>query len=371
MIREFGKFSLLLVVVLAVAGLSLADDTKGMQVGKPPIKSAGPLCFGPEGLMFLADPMEAKIYAIDTKDNSVASAEQAVNVEAINEKIAGLLGTEAAQVQIVDLAVNPASGAIYLSCARGRGPDAMPVIVRVDRLSKLALFSLDKVPFSGVALTNAPANDPQGRRGNPRMESITDLGFINGRLVVAGLSNEEFASKLRSIPFPFKEVDPGTSVEIYHGSHGAFETRSPIRTFTSYKIGQEPHILAAYTCTPLVKFPIEQLKPGIKVQGKTVAELGNRNRPLDMFVYRKDGKDFILMANSARGVMKVSTEDIDSIEPITSRVADTKGLKYETLADWQGVMQLDRLDENNAIVLVKPGDPNQPGPQHLKTMPLP
>jgi len=47
----------------------------------------------------------------------------------------------------------------------------------------------------------------------------------------------------------------------------------------------------AYTCTPLVQFAIPDLKPGAKVKGKTIAELGNRNRPLDMIDYQKDGKD--------------------------------------------------------------------------------
>ena len=40
-------------------------------------------------------------------------------------------------------------------------------------------------------------------------------GFTDGRLYVAGLSNEEFSSKLRSVSYPFNTVDSGASVEIY------------------------------------------------------------------------------------------------------------------------------------------------------------
>jgi hypothetical protein len=36
--------------------------------------------------------------------------------------------------------------------------------------------------------------------------------------------------------------------------------------------------------------------------GTTIAELGNRNRPTDMIVYRKGGKDYLLIANTSRGV---------------------------------------------------------------------
>ena len=57
------------------------------------------------------------------------------------------------------------------------------------------------------------------------------MAFVDGTLWVAGLSNEEFASKLRAIPYPFASVDHGTSVEIFHGNHAAVETRSPVYTF--------------------------------------------------------------------------------------------------------------------------------------------
>jgi hypothetical protein len=186
-------------------------------------------------------------------------------------------------------------------------------------------------------------------------------------VLIAGLSNEEFASTLRAIPFPFQTVANGTSVEIYHGAHGRFETRSPVRTFVPFNIGHEPHLLAAYTCTPLVQFPITELKPGAKIKGKTIAELGNRNRPLDMIVYQKDGKDFLLLANSSRGIMKISTDRIEKAESITAKVADKKGQPYETIESWKGVDQLDLLDAQHAVVVRRA----EGGTLHLESLALP
>jgi hypothetical protein len=54
--------------------------------------------------------------------------------------------------------------------------------------------------------------------------SVTDMSYIGGRVVFAGLSHEEFASNLRAVAFPFSEVDPGTSVEVFHGAHGQLES---------------------------------------------------------------------------------------------------------------------------------------------------
>lgn len=339
-----------LVTLPVIAGLS-----DGMTEGAVTLKSAGPLAFAPEGILLVADTKAAAVVAIATGDTKDAGAKP-VKVDGISQKIAALLGTSADQILINDMAVNPSSRNVYLSVSRGRGPDAIPVIVRVKGGGEIEAVSLEKVKSSRAELPNAPEDAVVGdgrRQNNPRTESITDIAFLEDRVIVAGLSNEEFASTLRDLHFPFSKVEGGTSVEIFHGAHGKFETRAPVRTFIPLIVGNEPSVLAAYTCTPLVQFPIRELKPGAKIKGKTVAELGNRNRPLDMISYQKDGKQFLLLANSSRGVMKISTAGIVEIEGITEPVSGTKGLGYETIEAWKGIDQLDRLDEKTAVVLAR------------------
>jgi hypothetical protein len=183
--------------------------------------------------------------------------------------------------------------------------------------------------------------------------------------MIAGLSNEEFSSSLRSIPFPFQAASKGAGIEIWHGSHGRFETQAPVRTFVPYEINGEKSILAAYTCTPLVRIPVSELKAGAKVKGTTIAELGNRNKPLDMIVYSKGGKHFILMANSSRGVMKLTADNLESYQPITKQTEVT-GVPYETIATLKGVQHLDKYDDASALVLMGEG-----GSLDLRTVPLP
>jgi hypothetical protein len=350
------KTPLSFIVLLAAGHLCLqaADWQAGMKEGKPEFKSISQLAFGPDGILFIADTKAAAVTAVVTGDTKPASGPTPLKVEGINQKIAGLLGTTADQLLIADMVVNPVSRNAYLAVSRGRGPDALPVLVRATTAGKLEVVSLDKVKFSRGELPDAPVDGVVGqgnRQSNPRQESITDIAFFRDRFLIAGLANEEFASTLRAIPFPFEMMTNGTSVEIYHGAHGRFETRSPVRTFVAFNVGDQPSLLAAYTCTPLVQFPISELKPGAKIKGKTIAELGNRNRPLDMIVYEKDGKDYILMANSSRGIMKISTDKIENAESIADKVDGTKGQPYETIASWTGVDQLDKLDAKNALVV--------------------
>lgn len=347
--------SVVAVASILCASASAAELARGLdQKGAPDLKSAGPMAFGPDGILFIGDPQGAAIFALDAAEKAPSSAIDKINVKEIDKKVAALLGASADQILINDLAVNPRTGTAYLSVSRGRGPDADPVIVRVSQQGKLSVMELDGIRYAKAPLPNAPdANAKDRRGGSKRQESITDLAFVDGRVVVAGLSNEEFASNLRTIPFPFSDADTGTSVEIYHGSHGQLETHAPVRTFVSYTVNDQPQLLAAYTCTPLVKVPLVELKPGKKVRGTTVAELGNHNRPLDIIVYEKGGKEYLLIANNARGVMKIDAAQLGDAEGINSPVKDTAGVGYETIDGLKGVQQLDKLNGEQAIILVQ------------------
>lgn len=344
----------LCVLALTAGSVPAAD----MKQGTADLKSAGPLAFGPNGLMFIGDPQSAAIFAIDTGDKA-SQANGPVKISKIDERMAGLLGTTAADLTIADMAVNPTSGNVFFSVGRGRGPQATPVILKLDRKGDLTEFSLKDVKYSKAELPN-PAT------GRGRTDSITGLGYVDGKLFVAGLSNEEFASKLRVIPYPFQQLDRGTSIEIYHGGHGKLETNAPVRTFTTYEIGGDAQLLAAYTCTPLVRIPVSQLKSGEKIKGTTIAELGQGNKPLDMVIYNKGGKDYILMSNTARGVMKIDLKNAATQDGINTHIRGVAGLPYETIKDLKNVMQLSQLDKSHALILVKDGSTH-----NLETIDLP
>jgi len=357
---------LALAAVAAMAAPSFAQDlTAGMTKGAPDLKSAGQLAFAPEGILLVGDAVGGAIFAIATGETSGKPDEAKIDVAGLDGKIAAALGTTANEILVNDLAVNPASGKVYLSVSRGRGPAATPVLLRLDGAEKISEVSLKEVSFSKAVLPNLPAAG-EGKN-NQRGEAITDLAYSNGHVLVAGLSNEEFSSNLRSIPFPFKTAEGGAGIEIYHGSHGRFETKSPVRTFALYTSGKETQVLAAYTCTPLVRFPVGELKPGAKVKGVTVAELGNRNRPLDMIVYQQGGKDYALLANNSRGVMKISLDNVEAAKAITEKVPDKAGQPYETIASLKGVVELDRLNKDHAVVLIR----TEAGALNLQTIPLP
>jgi hypothetical protein len=351
----------------ATAVLLLACTLVFSATSRPPeIKSAGPMAFGPNGVLFVGDSIGAAVFAIDTHDIVKAHAPvSAIQFKDIDRQIAGMLGIGVDQLLINDIKVNPVSKRVYISVSRGRGLDSIPVILRTDASGRLTEFMPDRKSYTAALLPNPPVSNPRAENRNPRLETITQLGFADGKVLVAGLSNEEFSSNLRVIPFPFRSVDQGASVEIYHGSHGDYETQAPVRTFFPWMIGSKRYIVAAYTCTPLVLIPVRDLKPGAKVTGTTIAELGMGNRPLDMIPYRKDNHDFILLANSYRGVMKLSAENLDRYEAITEP-AQLEGVPYKRIAGLKGVRRLTGLDDSTALIL-KDGQNGM----DLESIPLP
>jgi hypothetical protein len=335
--------------VVAVAPAAWADDVPaGFKSGTPELKAAGALAFGPDGILFVADAPAGTIYAIATGDTKPAGT-KSLKVEKLDDAIGGLLGIPGTDVVVNDLKVNPASGTVYISGARGRAPGAAAVLVKVGADGKPTEVPLKDVKYSSIKLDNT---------GNKRSPAITSMAFHKGDLYVAGLTNEEWQSNLKAIPFPFSETTTkGAGVQIYHGAHGKYETQSPVQTFMAYEINGQPNLVASYICTPLVKFPVEKVKGGDKVKGTTVAELGSGNRPLDIIAYEKDDKHYALMANDRHGVIKVHLDGIDKIAEITAPVprGETAGLKYDKVTGQAGVIQLDKLNAGTAVVLKKTG----------------
>jgi hypothetical protein len=340
---------LVVLVVLVLASASMPVAARPPAAAGPAFTSIGPLAFGPGGVLFAADRQAATIFALNLGAQASGKTPGTKDIAGVDQQIASLLGTAATDIAITDIAVHPTSKNTFVSVMRGQGANAKPALVRIDGAGTIDLVTLDALAFTSVTLPN-PANVSTTGRGG-RASSVTDLAYVDGRLVVAGLSNEEFASKLWSVPYPFAATDRGASVEIYHGNHAAVETRAPVMAFVPYGINGQLNIVAGYTCTPLVKFPFSTLKAGEKVVGTTIAEFGAGNQPLDMILYKKGGQDFILMSNSRHGVLKIATAPFGSAGAITTPVKGTGGVPFERIATMTGVEQLDLLDGERSIVI--------------------
>lgn len=321
-------------------------------LGDPEIASVNSLSFGPEGILLIGDSKKASIYAIQTNDTKKPLGKpKPISLTGFDAKVAAALGTEIKNIKITDMAVNPLSEAPYFSV---HVTDGTPVILRVKG------ESLENVPITNVLhskteLENPVATDFKDKRGrSQRTWAISDMRFHKGKILVSGLSNKEFSSTFRSISFPFDKANEAASLEIWHAAHGRYETYAPIKTFDVITLEGTEYIIASYTCTPLVLFPLNDLKNGTHHKGRTVAELGSGNSPLDMISFEKEGKQFFLMSNSNRPVMRIKYDNIanykDSMTEAVEEFAVAEGVAYDNLP-MVNVLQMDNLNQETVVYL--------------------
>ena len=255
-----------------------------VQMGTVSIKRIGRMSFAPNGVLLIADIGSGAVVAIETGDTGPVKKLKS-RVNDVDKKIATALGVSTADLSIADMAVNPESGMIYVSAIRKT--DNTSAIITFDANGKLTILDLTAIRFVRVPL-------PVGE--GSQIRNISGVEYTDGRVLAAGQSNEEFSSKIFSLPLPLTHGKSGDafSTETYHVAHGKWETRAPIQSFIPYREGGEDYVVGSFACTPIAKFKVTDIAKDSKIKGTSVVELGSGNRPIDMFTYEKDGKQWLI-----------------------------------------------------------------------------
>lgn len=346
----------IVLIVLSASKDNSSELTNNFIYGNPEIASINALSFGPEGILFIGDSKNGAIYAIDTKDTSPNEKSAKININDFDNKVAASLGTTKDNIKITDLVTNPISKVIYFSV---NVTDGTPVLLKLKG-DAIENVPLKETSYSKIELEDAVGVNDNDERGRPIGHwAIADMMYYKGKVMVSGLSNKAFKSTFRSIPFPFSDHQDYASLEIWHTAHGRFETYAPIKAFNIINMEGEDYLLASYTCTPLVLFPLKDLNNKKHIKGRTVAELGGGNSPLDMIVFERNGKTKFFMSNSNRPIMRIDYDDIvnfkDTLTKEVEEFAATAGVTYDNLP-FVNVLQMDNLDDENIVFLIRNSD---------------
>jgi hypothetical protein len=320
------------------------------------IQSISRLAAGPENVLFIADWKTARVHAITLPAAPQKPAGSAFNILDLETVLSKQVG--GAKITVQDMVARPGTAEVYVAVSYGAAKAPALIVVTSDQ--KARRVNLRTAKSTSVALRDAPTSHYSFWKEMPeRSFTVTDMKWHDGELFVAGLSNQDFASTLRRINYPFESRQTITSVEIYHTGHNLVETRAPIRAMSFASWGGKPYLVAAYTCTPIVTIPLDELKDGAHIRGKTIAELGYGNTPAAMIAYTKaaQGKEegYLMLVNFERGasVIPVSQVEAASARPGMETVVpfgQIAGLDV-TPAPLAGAMRIDNLDEQSFIVV--------------------
>ncbi|MBW8183789.1 hypothetical protein [Shewanella nanhaiensis] len=278
--------------------------------------SATILEFAEKDILFVADSDASQIVAYKLPPQQAAKTSSSYNLEGIGTKIAKQLSVGERSISYHDIAVHPVSKEVYISLSVLKENKTVPLIMSVNQSGNLTEINLKSLDHSVKKLVNTATDTVKFWRDIPATTlAITDLDYINGNLYVSSLSTGEFASTLRKVSYPFDKSTTISSIEIYHAVHDQTETRAPIRAMAVLEIGGVETVVAAYTCTPLVTIPTSALDNGAHVKGKTIAELGYGNTPLDVIYFsalnnEQKKEEFVLVIHKERSADLIRVADL-------------------------------------------------------------
>lgn len=357
MLSIVTSLSLLALSVTARADVKPIDKAAH---GKPAVKSIEVLSFGPEGVLLIGDGAGSQIVAVHTGDTKPAAPLQG-KLAGIQAKLAAKVGAKAEGIEILDMAVNPASGKAYFAVRKQ--DDKSHLILTVTGAGEIGELALDSVDYVRVPLAASDAT-PIGK--------VTDVAWADDRLIAAASAKEEFASKIFTVSAPLKNDVPGklTSAETYHVAHGKWETKAPMSVLMPIKEKGKDYVVGAFACTPIVKYPVDAITDGAKVKGISVIELGSGNRPIDMIAYEKGGKEFVLtntyrfhharvpFGPSPYWTVKFDRALLDEDDAVNEKaIRRLKGAtepatdKIQMVESLHGVTQMDNLGSDRVLVL--------------------
>jgi hypothetical protein len=357
-------------VLACLVCLGLATSVQAEQ-GNPKIQSIQAIAFGPNGLLLIGGG--ARVVSVETGDTSPTNwtKTEIPNVDAV---LAGKLGLTAKDLEIRKLTVNPASKKAYVAVRSLKTNDNL--IMTIDGSGTVAELPLDNVKYNSYAL-EAP---------KVTINQVTDIAWADGKIVVATQASDKFtASRVFTINPSAKDGSPTQiSTKTYHVGHGKWETHAPLRVLMPYKENGKTNVVGSFTCTPIVRYNIDDAKNDEQVTGRSVVELGTGNTPRSMFAYERDGKRFILVSvgrnkgkpladhPSAYWVARVDAELLKETQNVNEKAPwrvgnkNLVGDRVEVAKDYFGVLQMDRLDQARALAIIE-----NKGALTLRALPLP
>jgi hypothetical protein len=315
----------------------------------PAIQFAGALEFGPEGTLFVGDNLGGAIHAFELGAGEPTGGPAPVNVDSIDVAVGSALGVGQQAITVNDMAVHPTTHEVYLSVSRRIGSTMDPAIVKVDHTGRVLNVDLSTLPHSSQALGDMPDSSQhltaRGMMNHPpsvkdlakaaqpsHVFAIMDLEFYKGELFVSGVSNEEFSSTLRRMPYPFSGEHTSAAVRMFHVAHDKWETRAPIRSMLAKNLDGTDYLIAAYTCSPIVLIPIDDIEDGASLTGRTIGDMGN-GQPIDMVSFDNQmagGSEYVFVTNLTRSPQIFALDGLADAKAYTDENT-TRGMKMDAM----------------------------------------
>ena len=164
------------------------------------IKSISRLAAGPGNVLFVADWKAARVHAITLPGAPQRPTGTAFNILDLETLLSKQVG--GAKVTVEDMVVRPGTAEVYVAISYGAAKT--PALIAVTNDRKARRVDLKAAKSTSIALRDAPTSNYKFWSETPeRSFTVTDMKWRDGEIFIAGLSNQDFASTLRRVNYPF------------------------------------------------------------------------------------------------------------------------------------------------------------------------
>lgn len=358
-------------LITSAATSAFLASKPSLAQGSGTVRSITAMTFAADGKLVVADWKGDALHSLALPSLPAAQS-GSFNIRALDTVIAEAEGLDSHQILATAAIFDPRSGRAVVAYHAGKAPDAPARLAMIAADGATEILDPSAIADNTLILDAGIPDVAFWDRTPTRSFMVTDIKSHGDELIVAGLANADFSSTLRRIPYPFSGQVHSTEVEMYHTVHNQIETRAPVRAFAVVSLDGKDHLLAAYTCTPLVTAPLEDISNGATVRAKTIAELGFGNTPLDIvpFEIEYDGQksSWVIVANAAKSADLISLDAIAAANR-SEGISTPVKVPFQTTAGPAGIQMpltnlLRLVDQDPQFLLALRRDPAQ-GDLHL------
>jgi hypothetical protein len=82
------------------------------------------------------------------------------------------------------------------------------------------------------------------------------------------------------------------------------------------QVDGKPQLVAAYTCSPIVLVPLDELTDGAKISASTIMDMGN-GQPLDMIPFQMGDQSMLFVTNNSRSPQVMPVDGLSGAKAVT------------------------------------------------------
>ena len=199
-----------LLTITVVGCLSAA-----MNASAADIKSISRLAAGPGNVLFVADWKAGRVHAVTLAPASQKPSGANFNIFDLEALLSAQVG--GAKVTVEDMVARPGTAEVYVAVSYGAAKT--PALIAVTSDHKARRIDLKAAKSTFTELRDAPSAKSEFWNEIPeRSFTVTDMKWHNGEVFVAGLSNQDFASTLRRVKYPFDSKQSTTCEPAHHNA---------------------------------------------------------------------------------------------------------------------------------------------------------